>query len=204
MKQRMEITIDSKTIDQINQRCYDNCYILWDRFPFPDILPEIIKKHYDPKLGDKVLDIGSGTGHLAEWLKKQGFAVECLDPSLKMVQVCQSKGLDCQQLTIQNYTKKDIFAIIFAILSLVHVAKKELPDQLNKISSLLPSNGLFILALIEGNGEEIEEAASGFPRFFAKYKKEQIEHLIEKDFEVVDYRYVGGYISYFIFTLKKR
>lgn len=85
----------------------------------------------------RALDIGSGTGRLAEWLQENGFKVLCLDPSTEMVKRCRSKNLTTEQTTIQNFHTDQIFGLITAVLSLIHVPKKDMSSQLNRITNWL-------------------------------------------------------------------
>lgn len=192
-------------LDAINQYCYDNCYWMWDRFPFPDILPKWLKSYHDQSLGRNVLDIGSGTGQLAQWLQSQGFDVVGLDPSPIMVKQCLSKGIKCQLTTFQDFQDNKTFSIVLSILSFIHIPKREWPEQLNKVAHLLPSKGLFILAIIEGQREQIQESSSGFPRFFAYFTKEEILKVTHKQFELIDVASVPGpQTSYLLFAFRKR
>lgn len=77
--------LSTQAINALNQRCYDARADYWDRFPFADFLPPAIQRTFPSPKGKKALDIGSGTGKLALWLKNQGFDVICLDPSNEMV-----------------------------------------------------------------------------------------------------------------------
>jgi len=115
---------NDENILKVNNECYNHYADFWDRFPFPNAIPEALKKYYQPSLGTKVLDIGSGTGVLARWLKDQNFNVLCIDPSIEMVTRCQKKGLNTIKSTFQDFNSAEKFSVIFAILSLIHVPKK--------------------------------------------------------------------------------
>lgn len=157
-------------INELNQKCYDAQADRWLRFPFQSVLPGWVKAYAVP---GRALDIGSGNGILAGWLKENGFDVLCLDPSLEMVSRCRAKGLETVEGTIQEFEAQKTFSSVFAILSLIHVPKSEFPAQAEKIASLLPSGGTFFLALIEGSSEEVREQETGYPRFFSTFQKEE-------------------------------
>lgn len=192
-----------ETINQINQACYDHCANQWDRFPFPDILPLFIQKYYQPSLGQAVLDVGSGTGMLAQWLKDQGFDVLCIDPSLEMVRRCKAKGLQAKQITLQEFVHSGSFGMIFAILSLIHIPKDDFSFQLKKLAAILPNDGLLFLGMLEGRGEKFCEGPQ-YPRFFAYYSRQEIEDKVKPYFTVVDYHYTKVGIGYMLFVLKKK
>jgi 2-polyprenyl-3-methyl-5-hydroxy-6-metoxy-1,4-benzoquinol methylase len=197
----MDIPTDK--IDKLNKDCYDKRAAYWDRFPFERHIPQMINDLYNPTLGNRVLDIGSGTGILAEWMQRKGFDVLCLDPSDEMVDRCRKKGLNIRQARIQDFHSNDQYAIIFAVLSLIHVPKKEFSEQLDKIAAMLPENGLLILGMIGGTTEGVEEKLSGYPRFFAKYTMAELEALTAHKFEVTQKFTFDGPVQYLLLSLKK-
>jgi 2-polyprenyl-3-methyl-5-hydroxy-6-metoxy-1,4-benzoquinol methylase len=190
-------------LNLINQHCYDRRADYWDRFPFKDYLPSAVNQFYHPSLGKKVLDVGSGTGILAKWLSEQGFEVVCLDPSDEMVNRCRKKGLNTLQTTIQEYQTKEKFSMVFAILSLIHVPKHELPEQIKKFSGMIAEGGLLFLGMIEGCSEGFQEHAGGYPRFFSTYQKQEVMTLFQDDFTLLDYQYIHGTTQYMVFVFKR-
>ena len=194
----------SEKWNQVNQRCYDLQADNWDRFPFADFLPLFIQHYHDPRLGNTVLDIGSGTGVLAKWLQDQGFEPFCIDPSDEMVRRCRKKGLTVQQTTIQDFHSNETFGMVMAILSLIHVPKNEFSEQITKIATLLPQKGIFLLALIEGNSEGIQEVSSGYPRYFSTFAKDDVLNMTKGQSDLLDYRSVGKNPTYLVFVLQKR
>ncbi len=192
-----------QSIDQTNRSCYDQCAATWDRFPFPQVLPSFVEKHYRPSLGNKVLDVGSGTGLLPLWLTGQGLDVLCIDPSPEMVRRCLDKGLKTEQYTIQEFEPRTKFAMIFAILSLIHVPKDDFPLQIEKLADAMPNEGILFLGMLEGQGEGFFEGPK-YPRFFAYYTKQEILKIVQPYFEEVDYDYVNNEgTGYMFFALKK-
>lgn len=187
--------------DSLNINCYNALSDRWDRMPFKEFLPQKILELHDPKSGMKALEIGSGTGQFASWLQVQGFEVQCIDPSEKMVKRCINKGLSTFQVRLQDFSPKETFGLVSAILSLIHLQKGELPFQLNRIASWINPNGTLILALIEGKGEGIGERESSHPRFFSYYTKEEILELTRSSFDCIYYKKTNGYL---IFILKKK
>jgi 2-polyprenyl-3-methyl-5-hydroxy-6-metoxy-1,4-benzoquinol methylase len=194
----------TQTINAINTRCYNVKADYWDRLPFADFLPAQIMLKHHPESGMKALDIGSGTGLLAEWLVKQGFAVQCLDPSDEMVRRCRSKKLNTLQTTIQKFSCHETFGLITAVLSLIHVPKREISTQFKRFSNWLNPKGIFVLAVIEGEGEGIGERNSKYPRYFSYYSRQEILNLIPSDFDCTFETRVSGPVSYLVFILQKK
>lgn len=184
-------------IDQLNVKCYDARANYWDRFPFPDQLPTLFWKYYTPELGTKVLDIGAGTGRVASYFKESGFAVTCLDPSSEMIRRCHKLDLKTIQTTIQDFDTEEKFGIVVAILSLIHVPKVEWKAQVEKIYHSLEINGLFILSLLKGTTEEIEEYGSGYPRFFARFTPDEVREKLKDNFTELSYYEKNQYMLFF-------
>lgn len=189
-------------IDKVNQACYDHRASYWDRFPFPNVLPGYVKKYYDASLGNRVLDVGSGTGLLAKFLADEGFDVSCIDPSPEMVRRCRQKGLKIQQCGIQSYQPKGQFAMIFAILSLIHIPKDQFEQQIKKLADAIPKGGMLFLAMLEGNGEGFFEGPD-YPRFFSYYTPKEIITKTQTLFIQIDYHYVKSGAGYMLFALQK-
>jgi 2-polyprenyl-3-methyl-5-hydroxy-6-metoxy-1,4-benzoquinol methylase len=192
-------------INQLYKKCYDNRAYVWDRFPFPDILPKWVTQHFPQSNGIRVLDVGSGTGLFAKWLQNQGFDVTCIDPSDEMVRRCRKQGLKILQSNLQEYHTQQQFGMVVAILSLIHIPKKDFADQIKKIHSMLAPGGILLLAMIEGNGESIEDDISGYPRFFSYFTPDEIRKMFNPTFQELNFTSVGsGSIHYILFAFEKK
>lgn len=194
----------TEKINSINTRCYNAKADNWDRLPFGNFLPEQILMTHQTSAGMDALDIGSGTGMLAEWLAKNEFSVTCLDPADEMVRRCREKGLTTEQTTVQEFSCDKKFGLITAILSLIHVPKREISAQLTRIAHWLNPQGTFVLALIEGNSEGIGERYSKYPRYFSYYTRQEILDLTKNEFTCVYEMRTGAPISYLVFIFQKK
>lgn len=60
--------------------------------------------HIEPLFrdGDRVLDLGCGTGEDALHLTKRGISVQAIDSSLQMVRIAISRGVNATQLSLEN------------------------------------------------------------------------------------------------------
>ncbi len=54
------------------------------------------------RAGDRVLDLGCGTGEDAAWLMRLGMRVTAIDASSEMVKRAQARGVDARVLAIEN------------------------------------------------------------------------------------------------------
>src|SRR3954468_3737823 len=74
---------------------------LWQRKAVWDAIQPIFGR------GDRVLDVGCGTGVDAAYLMACGVSVVAVDASAEMVQVARSKGVPAQHLTAEQLDELD-------------------------------------------------------------------------------------------------
>lgn len=196
--------IPTSSIEALNAQCYNARADDWDRLPFAAYLPNQVLAMHHPAAGKRALDIGSGTGMLADWFAKQGFEILCLDPAQEMVLRCRAKGLNTLQTSLQNFSCNEKFGLIVAVLSLIHIPKREIPEQFKRITEWLNPNGTLVLAVIEGQGEGIGEKNSRFPRYFSYFTRQEIFDLTQKNYDCVFEKRVSGPITYLVFIFRKK
>jgi 2-polyprenyl-3-methyl-5-hydroxy-6-metoxy-1,4-benzoquinol methylase len=159
----------------------------FEKIPFSKILPDLILKHRTILQHNRVLDVGAGTGTLAQWMQGEGLEILCLDPSEEMVRRCKKKGLNTTMGTIQDFHSEEKFSGVMAISSLIHVPKRELPLAFEKIYSLLDRKGLCFLSFIVGKGEAWEDPLKqGTQRFFSFLSTKDVHKLIGGIFTVLE------------------
>lgn len=187
----MAVEYDNETID------------FWERFPatFVSKFRESVK----PK--GKILDVGSGPGRDGLILQKEGFDMTCLDASEAMIKMCEDRGLkgivgDFLKLPFSD----EEFDAVWAYTSLLHIEKSKIKEALSEIKRVLKLNGIFALGMIEGEKEEYR-ASSGVdkPRYFAFYKKQELENLLKEfGFEIIYFEeFKPGSKNYLNFISKK-
>ena len=69
--------------------------------------------------------------------------------------------------------------------------------QIEKIQNYLEPEGLFILSMLKGSSEQVEEQKGGFPRFFARYKTEEVRSQLASRFTEIAYHEQGDYMLFF-------
>lgn len=145
--------------------------------------------------GRRVLDCGCGSGVQSKELFKKGLEVVGLDLSPKMVSEAKKRVPKAKfivgDMTKMNFAKKS-FGGVYARASLLHIPKNLIPKVLKSIQKILTEDGIFYLALKEGEGEkEIEEERYGkkVRRFFSFFTKDEIKDLLSAaGFGIVSYK----------------
>ena len=117
------------------------------------------REHFLQKLQaegkSRLVDIGSGPGTHAAYFQKQGISVTCVDLSARNVNKCKEKGLEafvCDVMDLGSLGKE--FDCAFAMNSLLHIPRRDLPAALVEIRRTLTPGGLFFWG--QYGGEESE------------------------------------------------
>jgi 2-polyprenyl-3-methyl-5-hydroxy-6-metoxy-1,4-benzoquinol methylase len=127
-------------IDLINDEFYNANADRFDKVPFESILIPLILKYFT-KPGCNILEIGSGGGSLALWMKNQGHTITCIEPAEKPAKKARAKGLKVYQKRFQDFTISQKFDGLIAISSLIHISRTEMPLQIERMSQLLTTEG---------------------------------------------------------------
>jgi len=138
--------------------------------------------------GKRILDLGSGPGRDAVFLKENSLEPTCVDLSPAMVKSCKERGLEAYLMDMENLEfAKRTFDGIWAYASLVHIPKRRIYNTLARINELLKPDGLLFLGMIEGNSEVFYESESkpGKKRFFALYKDDEFKKILSDYFEII-------------------
>ncbi len=100
--------------------------------------------------GNKVLDLGCGSGIQSKQLFQSGLEVIGLDFSPEMIKEAK-KRVPRAKFVVSDMTKMDFlkesFNGVFAQASLLHIPKKLVPKVLGLIHKILKTNGVLYLAL---------------------------------------------------------
>ncbi|PIN73939.1 inosine/xanthosine triphosphatase [Candidatus Woesearchaeota archaeon CG10_big_fil_rev_8_21_14_0_10_45_16] len=135
----------------------------------------------------KLLDLGSGSGNQALYLKNKGHEVLCIDLSEEMVKSCLEKGLQARVMDFENFVLQERFDAVLAYTSLLHIPKKNLPKMLERVHSLLDNDGIFFLAMKEGKTEGFVSNDQRYPqtkRWFSLYEDAEIREYLKDKFQV--------------------
>ena len=99
-----------------------------------------------------LLEIGSGPGRDGVFFQKQGLQVTCIDLSPEMIRLCHQKGMTAYVMDMADLTfAANSFDAVYALNSLLHLTKAELPTVLKKIDSILAPTGLFFMGVYGGD-----------------------------------------------------
>lgn len=148
------------------------------------------------KQGNKktLLELGAGAGKDSQYFMDMGLEVTAVDMSSEMVRVCREKSIDAYELDFYNIsTLNRKFDCIWAMNSLLHVPKVDLPEVLSSIDMVLDDNGLFFMGVYGGKDAErdfVLEEVTAIPRFFSYYTDSKLKEALSKFFDVIDFEHI--------------
>lgn len=136
-------------------------------------------------IGSKVLDVGCGSGRDTATLKSLGYEVTAFDASEELVKAASKKiNHPIIHMKIEDMNWKEEFDGVWAMASLLHLRKDEMPLNLKKIMNSLKPDGTFFLSLKAGKGEGLDDTG----RFFSYYSTNEITELFKSiGYEDVNY-----------------
>jgi len=140
---------------------------------------------------ESLLEIGAGPGRDSLFFQKNGLKVLCTDLSPEMVKLCRQKGLDSKVMDFNDLQfPENFFDAVYAMNSLLHLPKKELPAVLRAINVILKNNGLFFMGVYGGVDHQgiWEEDAYEPKRFFSFYEDEHLKKILGKRFGLISFR----------------
>lgn len=113
-----------------------------------EILKKLIKSNTSINQGDKVIDVGCGTGGFAQVLLNEGYNVTCLDTEKLAIEYCKKRGIENiyhgdLKSYLSNHNNK--FKAAFMLDVIEHIPDDQ--DVVNDVYKILDDNGYFIAAV---------------------------------------------------------
>jgi SAM-dependent methyltransferase len=142
------------------------------------------------EMGDRLLEIGAGTGFTALWFADAGLRVVATDLSPAQVERCRAKGIEAHVRDMYDLDfPAGSFEAVWAMNCLLHVPNRDLHDVLLGIHHVLVPGGLFQLGLWGGVDEEGIYGNDFYlpPRFFSLRTDDDIQQRVNEVFEVLSF-----------------
>jgi ubiquinone/menaquinone biosynthesis C-methylase UbiE len=133
----------------------------------------------------KVLDVGCGPGNYTKYLLEKGFSVEGIDLAEGMLKIARKlvpkdvfRIMDMRNLEYPDQS----FDGLCVAYSLYHIESEKVPKVLKEFHRVLKTNGVMILMLQEGKGEDLmpEPFNPNLKMFFKYYQKDEIKDLLRR------------------------
>ena len=129
---------------------YDNYYSTELGSAIDKLEKVCVKKFLERIPKNKILELGSGTGHWSEWISQQGFEVHGIDIAEKMLEKAESKNIPNSKFELMSMTdlkfEDNTVENIIAITSLEFSV--DLDKTFSEIKRVLKPNGFLITAVL--------------------------------------------------------
>lgn len=102
--------------------------------------------------GGHVLEVGSGTGHSADFLEENGVRVRRTDATRAFLEIQSERGRHAELLNVLTDDVGGPYDGIIALCVLIHIDKSQLEMVLVKLRQALRPSGCFLLSMREGDG----------------------------------------------------
>lgn len=141
-----------------------------------------------------ILELGAGAGLDAKYFSDNGFDVLATDISNEMIKMCKKRGLNAKVVDLYELTSLGkTFDAVFSLNVLLHVPRKDLDTVLDNIYNALNKGGIFFYGVYGGTDEEKiinDKSKMGLPRFFSFLSDKTLLEIVQKRFEVIDFKII--------------
>ena len=131
--------------------------------------------------GDRILDLGCGSGRDSKYFLERGYDVVSVDGSAEMCRVASEYlGIPVQQKLFSEIEYREEFDGIWACASLLHVPKVQIRDVMEKVSRALKEQGVLYASFKYGDDEKTVDG-----RLFSLYNETDLEWI--SDLGLIEY-----------------
>ncbi len=138
--------------------------------------------------GDKILDLGCGSGDHSVYFREIGLDVTAIDLSEEMIKLCKEKGINAFVKDIENLDFEDnSFDGLWAVTSLLHIPKLKIKNVIENLGRILNEKGILYVCIKEGEGEDfVEDKFGDTSRFFVFWREDEFLKLFEDKFVLIE------------------
>lgn len=131
--------------------------------------------------GAYILDAGCGSGRDSKVFIENGYAVTAIDASSKICEEAEKYlGQPVLCMRFEDIDFVNQFDGIWACASLLHVAKNDINNVLERLRMALKDNGVLYASFKYGSGERMDDKG----RFYLDYKEDVKELFERNDFTI--------------------
>lgn len=146
------------------------------------ILRRIFTKLLSHTQDPHILDLGCANGRDVEYFLKQGYKVTGIDLCQPFLDLAKKNN---PSATFINMDMRELkfpenhFDGIWALASLLHIAKKDLPDTVKDLYRILKPNGIILAAVMEGEHDSLRKNVNlNWPdRHFSDFNQKELKEL---------------------------
>jgi SAM-dependent methyltransferase len=159
------------------------------KFPERDRILTLLQQEKTQTL----LEIGAGTGRDSLFFQEHDLRVTAIDLSPANITLCREKGINAHLMDMAALDFPiNAFDAVYAMNSLLHLPKAEMPHVLQQIHNVLKPNGLIYIGVYGGYDQEgiWEEDKYTPKRFFSFWSDAHLKKEVSKVFKVVEFKQI--------------
>ncbi|UTW56074.1 bifunctional 2-polyprenyl-6-hydroxyphenol methylase/3-demethylubiquinol 3-O-methyltransferase UbiG [Kordiimonas sp. SCSIO 12610] len=138
--------------------------------------------------GGTVLDLGCGSGEVANRIHNAGFQVTAIDASKAMVELTrQYSGVHVYQATFDTLNDHEKYDGIWANFSLLHAKRPAFIQYIKRIHTALKPQGIFHIGMKNGVGEGRDHLG----RFYTYYTIKDLKGLLQEAGFTIEAEHTG-------------
>lgn len=124
--------------------------------------------------GGKILDFGCGSGRDTKYFLNKGYDVDAIDGSEELCKITSEyTGIQVKQMLFDELDEVELYDGVWACASILHVAKKQLPDIIKKIAIATKKSGVVYTSFKYGDFEGVRNG-----RFFTYLTEDSFGELL--------------------------
>lgn len=140
-----------KTLDYYNQNAQTYC----EKTLHADMSYPYQRFTFYLHKGNKILDLGCGSGRDTIWFRKNGYIVDAVDGSPAIAEIAADNiGSDVKISSFDDLQTEDEYDGVFASASLLHVPYEHLRAILEKVFASIKKEGILYASFKYGNQSE--------------------------------------------------
>lgn len=152
----------------------------------------------------RVLEMGSGPGHDADYLESHGLQVVRTDATAAFVEMLRGAGHDARVLDVRVDDLGGPYDAVMANAVLLHLTRPEFVEVLRRARGAVRDGGLLAVTLKEGDGSAWSDAKLGLPRHFTYWREAGVRAgLQETGWEVLSLTHAHGRTEPWLFVLAR-
>ena len=134
---------------------------------------EYFLKHLEP--GEKIFEIGSGSGTDAKMIEELGFKVRRSDAAKSFLQLLTEQGYESEYYNVLDGPHAEKCSAIFANAVLLHFNEEQFGVALDNIYQSLLPDGLLCIGMKLGDFEGWREKGLAGKRYFKFWKLDELD-----------------------------
>lgn len=127
-----------------------------------------------------ILEVGSGFGRDAEYVRSKGYEIECSDAVPNFVELLRDKGFNARMLNLLTDEIGGSYDMIIANAVLLHFNPEETKAVSSKIYDALTDEGVFAVRMKAGSGPHWSDEKLDAPRYFYYWQQEDLKTLFQE------------------------